>query len=99
MSSKAVMFLCRFSGILLMPTENGKLASVAFRQVKQCHSDLGKLFRDLDDRMRMTGWGRLWSGRDAVTLDDSKSIDAEHWMPSKAYRLYKHPELLNHVEG
>ena len=82
-----------------MPTERGRLAAIAFRFVKQCHSDLGKLFRDLDDLMTATGSVRLWNGRDAVTQEVSKSIDAKHWMPSKAYRIYRHPDYSNHVEG
>lgn len=82
-----------------MPTEDGILAAIAFQAVKQCHGDAAKLLRDLDSVKKKEGAVRLWEGRDAVTLDVSKSINAEHWMPERIYRLYKRADGGAKIEG
>jgi hypothetical protein len=60
---------------------------------------VAKLLRDLDKPMRAKDWERLWPGRDAVTFDMSKSINADHWMPERVYRYYANPAFPSDVEG
>ena len=81
-----------------MPTEAGKKVAIAFQAVKQCHSDVGRLLRDLDDPMAREGWRNAFS-RDAVTYDVSKSISATYWMPYYVYRVYRSERHPGVVEG
>ena len=81
-----------------MATNDGKRVAIAFRSVRQCHSDIAKLLRDLDTEMAKEGRRYVWGN--AVTLEMSKSVhDAEHWMPDRIYRFYKNPAAPLEVNG
>ena len=83
-----------------MATEAGRLMTIAFKAVRQCQSDVGKLLHDLDGRMKQDGWSRLWADRrDNVTSGVTKGTDSSRWMVRWLYRLYRNPQVPNTVDG
>lgn len=83
-----------------MATEAGRLMAIAFKAVRQCQADVGKLLHDLDGRMKQEGWTRLWADRrDYVTSGVTKGTDSNRWMVRWLYRLYKNEQMSNTVDG
>lgn len=79
-------------------TDSGTKVGIAFRAVRQCHQDVGRLIADFDRHMTKVGLQRP-SDQDAVTWGISRASYAPYWMAKQLYRLYFDQETPGILRG